>query len=269
VEHIESSASVRATSPGLTSESSFTPTVSTGVACLGPREAHVWHIPLLALADRTGRLGALLSPAECSAALRLRFERDRVRFVCRRGAVRLILSGYLGVAPDRLQFRTNVHGKPELEGLAGQTGIRFNVSHSSDLALCAVTFGRRIGIDVEKVRAVADAEFIARLAFSPSEQDTLSALPVDDRQLSFLRCWTRKEAFVKACGAGLSFPLQCFDVSLRPEEPAALLRIGRDTAAGQYWSMRSFEPPGGYVAAAVIAGSGYQVSSWQCFEGLA
>jgi len=269
VGHIEALASVRATSPDLKSESSLTATVPTRVAQLGPREAHVWHIPLLALSDRAERLRALLSPAECSSALRLRFKRDRERFVCRRGAVRLILSGYVGVAPDRLQFRTNVHGKPELKGLAGRSGIRFNSSHSGDLALCAVTIGRRIGIDVEKVRTVADAEGIARLFFSRSEQDELSALPADDWQLSFLRCWTRKEAFVKARGNGLSYPLKCFDVSLRPEEPAALLRIGRDTAAGRHWSMMSFEPHGDYMAAIVVSGSGYRVSSWRYFEEVA
>jgi 4'-phosphopantetheinyl transferase len=258
-------APVSATPAEQTPASGVAAAVSTGVSRLQPGDVHVWHIPLLPLAHRAERLRALLSPVERDAERRLHFEHDRTRFVCRRGAVRSILSLYAGIPAHRLRFRTGSHGKPELGGAAALSGVRFNVSHSCDLALCAVTAGRRIGVDVEVVKVVTDLERIAALFFSRAEREALSTIPAGERPLAFLRCWTRKEAFLKARGDGLSYPLQGFDVSLRPGEPAALLRLGRDRAARRRWSMTSFDPCDGYVAALAVGGPDCHVCWWARF----
>lgn len=257
------------TRPGQTTAPSTAAGATTGVAPLGRDEVHVWHVDLVALADRSERLRALLSPYELAASDRLRFERDRLRFVARRALLRTILGRYVGIAPGLLRFRANERGKPELDGAAARSGIRFNASHSGDLAVCAISLRERIGVDVEAVRPIDDAQRIARCFFSPLEREALSAIPAESRSLALLHCWTRKEAFVKALGEGLHYPLEHFDVSLAPGEPAALLRVGPDLDAGRRWSMTSLEPRSGHVAALVVAGPACHVSSRPWSEGAA
>ena len=240
-----------------------------GIAPPKPDEVHVWHVDLLPLADSAPQLRALLAPAELAAADRLRFERDRLRFVARRAMLRTILARYLGLAPGLLRFRANERHKPELDGAAARSGIRFNASHSGDLAVYAIAVREHIGVDVEAVRPIFDAQHIAQRFFSPLEREVLSAIPAARRSLAFLHCWTRKEAFVKALGEGLHYPLHNFDVSLAPGEPAALLRVGRDLDAGRRWAMDSFYPCSGHVAALVVAGPACHVISRPWSEGAA
>lgn len=225
---------------------------------------HIWYVPVTDLAAQAAQLRPLLSGDELAAADRLHFASDRLRMVCRRGAVRTILGRHTGLAPQDLVFRANEQGKPELAGPAARSGIRFNVARSDGLVVCAVTAGRRVGVDVEAVRPVDDALRVARAYFSPAEHGALRAIPAADRSLAFLRCWTRKEAFVKALGAGLSYPLHAFDVTLAAEA-AAVLRVGGDPRAARRWSMTSFDPPGGHVAALVVAGPACEVASWRWF----
>lgn len=238
----------------------------TGGAPLPRAAVHVWHIRLRDLAQQAAHLRPLLSDEELVASQRLHFEVDRLRFVCRRGAVRAILGRYVGMAPQELRFAANGRGKPELAGAAARRGIRFNVARSDALAVCAVTAGRRVGVDLEAVRPIDDALRIAGAYFSPAETRALSAVPAADRSLAFLRCWTRKEAFVKALGAGLSYPLDAFDVTLSPGEPPALLRVGSDRHAARRWSLTAFEPPGGHVGALVVAGPSRGAPSWRWYE---
>jgi 4'-phosphopantetheinyl transferase len=143
-------------------------------------------------------------------------------------------------------------GKPALaRGYAG-SDLRFNVSHSDDVAVYAFSSGREIGIDVEAVRVIRDADDIAARFFSRCEYESYLALDARHRPLGFFNCWTRKEAFIKALGDGLYHPLDSFDVSLAPGEPAEILRIGHIPGDHCGWRLRSFSPFPGYVGAVVI-----------------
>jgi 4'-phosphopantetheinyl transferase len=186
---------------------------------------------------------ALLAPDERERAARFVHDVHRRRFIVARAALRRILGAHLGVAPATLRFTEGAHGKPALDG----TGLEFNLSHSHELALVAVTRDAPVGVDVEHLRPVADALGIARSHFAPSERAALAAAPADARDLVFLRGWTRKEAFIKAIGEGLSHPLDQFEVSLTDE--ARFLGIGGDPAAAARWSLFSFEPAPGYLGA--------------------
>ena len=168
-----------------------------------------------------------LAADERTKAERYYFERDRLRFIIAHGVLRAILSLYLNESPKRLSFCEGSHGKPALALDSGGDSIRFNMSHSHRMALYAVTRSREVGIDLEFVRCDLEAEQIAERVFSPREIAELRALPAALRRNAFFLCWTRKEAYIKAKGEGLSLPLDQFDVSLIPGEPAALQHAAR------------------------------------------
>ena len=219
-------------------------------------EIHVWRIELDQLAAQMEPLAQVLGPDERDRAERFHFERDRQRFVIARGALRFILSRYVGLAPARLRFTYGPYGKPSLATPFNRNELEFNVTHSHNLTLCAVKgAGSELGIDVEYVRPVLEAEQIAGRFFSPAEQASLRACPPDQKLAAFFNCWTRKEAYLKALGEGLSRPLADFDVSLDPGEPARLLQVkGQPEEAGR-WFLEAFIPLPGYVAAVAAAGS--------------
>ena len=174
-------------------------------------EVHVWRLTL----DRPPeRFLELLEPDEVERANRFYFERDRKHFVVARGFLRLLLGWYLHAGPKQLQFAYGAWGKPSLANEFCESQLRFNMSHSHGVALYAVTQGREIGVDVEHVRAYFAGDYIARRFFSPHEVGDLRGLPEDDRVSAFFRCWTRKEAYIKATGRGMSQPLDGFDVTL-------------------------------------------------------
>jgi len=200
---------------------------------------------------------------ERARARRFRFPRDRDRFIVARGVLRAILGRYLGVDPGRLRFRYSPYGKPALAGPFEDEGIRFNLAHSQGIALYAVSRGREVGIDVEYVRADLADERIAERFFSPREVATLRAVPAEQRREAFFHCWTRKEAYVKARGEGLSLPLDQFDVSLAPGEPAALLSTPGDPPEVTRWSLQALNPGPGYVAALAVEGNGWRLRCWQ------
>ncbi len=216
---------------------------------LAANDLHVWLIPIDAPPDRLARLGAILSPDEQQRAARFHFERDRIRFTAARAALRRILSRYLRCAPADLAFDYSPHGKP---ALPGDNPLSFNLSHSGDWAVCAVTLSRRVGVDIELIRPDLASETIAERFFSPREAAELRALPRHEQPAAFFRCWTRKEAFVKARGEGLSLPLDRFDVTLRPGEPPALLRTLDDPREAARWSMAALSAPPGYEATVVV-----------------
>jgi 4'-phosphopantetheinyl transferase len=220
---------------------------------LPPDEVHVWRASL----DRPlSGLDALLSADERARADRFRFDRDRSRFVAARGLLRELLARYTGVAPARLTFRYGAFEKPFLDG----PGPWFNVSHSGPLALFAVGARAELGIDVERF----DPEFVAgRIPehfFSAAEVRALRSLPVDEQARAFLTCWTRKEAFIKARGDGLSLALDSFDVTLEPGRPAALLRTAWSASEPAEWSVVDLSDPAGeYAAALASRDRGWQV----------
>ncbi|HEX9921799.1 MAG TPA: 4'-phosphopantetheinyl transferase superfamily protein, partial [Anaerolineae bacterium] len=156
-------------------------------------------------------------------------------------------------------------GKPSLATSSqhDQPDLRFNLSHSHELALYAVTYGRDVGVDLEHVSRKIEAMQIADRFFSPSEVSVLRSLPGHLQRDAFFNCWTRKEAFIKAKGDGLSLPLDQFDVSLRPGEPAVLLSTHFDPQETGQWSLQALSPGPGYVGALALAGHGWQLRCWQ------
>lgn len=189
--------------------------------------------------DRVWELEGFLSMEERARAARFRFSKDRRHFVVCRGTLRELLGRHTGLDPADLNFSYNFFGKPELAG----SDVRFSVSHSHGLAVYAIARGGDVGVDVERIDPKFACEKIPERFFSPHEVATLRALPVSLQTEAFFLCWTRKEAYVKALGLGLSLPLTSFDVTLTPGEPAVLLR-----GAGSC-SMQSWTPEPGYVGA--------------------
>jgi 4'-phosphopantetheinyl transferase len=169
----------------------------------------------------------------------------------------------LDVEPSQLRFRYNRYGKPALAGELAEDWLRFNLSHSHGLALYAFTENREIGVDLEFIRPELAGEEIARRFFSSAEAAELAALPSHLRTEAFFNCWTRKEAYIKARGKGLSLPLDQFDVSLAPGKPAALLRARGEPDESSRWSLTALAPAQGYVAALAVEGHAYQLRCWR------
>jgi 4'-phosphopantetheinyl transferase len=197
-------------------------------------------------------LAVWLSDAERIRASRFAFDRDRRRFVVTRARLRQLLGVRLDVRPDSVDLVYGEHGKPALVRGHVDSDLRFNVSHSDDVAVYAFSPGREIGIDVEAVRVIRDADDIAARFFSRHENEAYLALDRRDRPLGFFNCWTRKEAFIKALGDGLYHPLDRFDVSLAPGEPARILRVENTPGDCCGWHVESFSPTPGFVAAIVV-----------------
>ena len=225
-----------------------------GLLKLDKGAVHVWHARLDQFAGQQSQLLELLSADERSRAERFHFPHDRAHFIAARGLLRRILSRYLDVPPRQLSFSYSPYGKPALACENDCHAVRFNVSHSHGIALYAVAREREVGVDVEYVRHDIVGEQIAERFFSAPEVAKLRALPAEAQPLAFFNCWTRKEAFIKARGEGLSFPLDQFEVSLDEQEPAALISIRDDPRETSRWSLQSVPVAEGYVAALVAEG---------------
>jgi 4'-phosphopantetheinyl transferase len=208
-----------------------------------------------------GLLEAGLSVEERARASRFRHSVDRARFAAARGALRAILGRCLGVEPGCLRFSYGRFGKPVLGGPLGANSVEFNLSHSDDLALVAASVGRRLGIDLERIDASRSGQVIAERFFSPREIAALRALPRERQTDAFFACWTRKEAYLKARGDGLSYPLDRFSVSVSPEEPASLLDCGDDET--QRWVLQDIRPGASWAAALAVEGKGWRLRPWR------
>lgn len=228
---------------------------------LSGAEIHVWQIPLDRAPEEVRSLARMLSPPERLRARRFHFPRHGERFVVARGALRQILGDYAMVAPQRLVFAYGPRGKPALA--RGGEKLRFNLSHSHELALLAVARGRELGIDLEKVRNLRTAERLAERFFAPSEAAALRALPAGARERAFFRCWTRKEAYVKALGEGLACHLDRFEVSLDPEASAELVRVAGDLDRASSWFLRDLRPAPGFVGALAVEGACTNLAYWR------
>ena len=193
----------------------------------------------------------LLSSEELRRASRFVRVRDRRRFVACRSTLRRLLAARLKLPPKAVALTSGTFGKPDLAPHQRRSGLRFNVSHCADTAVFGFSWGREIGIDVEAVRVLPDADSIARRFFSEKESNTYFGLDPGDRPLGFFNCWTRKEAFVKALGEGLGFRLDRFDVSLAPGAPARLLRVDEDPGERCGWALSGFALQSGFVGAVV------------------
>lgn len=226
---------------------------------LAEHEVHVWRAALDQPAATVQALLQTLTPDERGRAERFHFQPHRDNFVVARGVLRAILSRYLRVEPGALRFRYGQYGKPALVG--GE--LRFNVAHSHNLALYAITQRREVGLDLEYATEHCASAQLAERFFSRREVEMLSTLPPDNYRAGFFNCWTRKEAYLKARGTGLSLELNQFDVSLAPGEPAALLSSRENAQEVSRWSMRELAPDPSYAAALVVEGHGWQLNCWQ------
>ena len=226
-------------------------------------EVHVWRASLRRDPSEVAALRTLLSADELGRADRFHFPRDRDAFTVARGGLRTLLGRYLGLPPASLRFKYNDFGKPSLETDTGGARPRFNLSHAGDVALYAVTDGREVGIDVERVREDFATHEVAERFFSRREFASLRALPDGEQTRAFFDCWTRKEAYIKARGAGLSLPLDSFDVTVSPREPAALLETRDDPLEASRWLICELSPGTGYVAAVAVEGDGWSLRCWE------
>jgi 4'-phosphopantetheinyl transferase len=217
-------------------------------------EVHLWWDSLDASHDDVQRLFDFLSREEQERAARFHFELHRRRFAIGRALLRQILAAYLCTHPRSVSFSYGTHGKPELKTDFGEEKLTFNLSHSEGFIVYAVGRARRIGVDVEVIRPVAEVEQIADRYFSARERKSLRALPETQKRRAFFNCWTRKEAYLKALGDGLARPLDSFDVTLAPGEPARLTYVQGYPHEIDHWSLWSFAPARGTVAALVVEG---------------
>ena len=236
---------------------------SPSVLKLGPDEVHVWRADLNVPAERLEPLHALLSSEERERAARFHFEKDRRHYTAARGILRSLLSDYLSVQAGQIVFTYNKYGKPELDLGATGGSLRFNLSHSHGLALFGFTRDRDLGIDLELIRPERATDEIAERFFAAAETAVLRSLPKEIRSRAFFDCWTRKEAFIKARGLGLSLPLHSFVVSLAPGERPALLSLQSDPQAPARWSLRDLDVAENYAAALAVEGAAWRLRCWE------
>ncbi len=215
-------------------------------------EVHVW-LANLDLNDHVfDDLIRSLSPDEGRRADRYVYQKDRRDYISSRGILRNILGRYMHCEAADVTIDYSFDGKPTL-GLSMQSaGLEFNLSHSSGYLAVAVTQGVKVGVDIERMRTIPDMDLIATHSFSQYEQNELSLLPSEEKSSGFFRCWTRKEAYLKATGNGLSIPLDSFDVSLEPDNPIRMRSNRFDPNEVSRWSFFTFIPNQGFIGALVI-----------------
>jgi 4'-phosphopantetheinyl transferase len=223
---------------------------------------HVWRASLDQPPALVASLRQLLSTDEQSRVDRFHFEKDRRHFTVARACLRTLLGRYLEWPPAEIRFSYSDHGKPALDERLGRQ-LKFNLAHSGGLALYAFTPAADIGVDLEFIRPDFTGDDVARRFFSATEVAALDRLPAPARHQAFFNCWTRKESFIKAKGLGLSLGLDQFDVSLGPDEPAALLSTRWDRSEARRWSIKTIEVGPGYAGAVAVAAHDWKLSCWE------
>lgn len=218
----------------------------------------VWRIALDLSSDSIKLIESTLSADETQKAARFHFPADRDRFIAAHGSLRAILGRYLRCKPVELTFSVNSYGKPALLN----SNLEFNLSHSGDFAMVAVTSDRKIGVDLERIRPDMELENIASRNFSEIEVSELMGLPPEQRGIGFFNCWTRKEAYIKAQGVGLSLPLDSFDVSLTPDQPAVLRATRPNLQEAARWTLRPLDVAPNYAGALAVEGIDLDLRFW-------
>ncbi|WP_245876318.1 4'-phosphopantetheinyl transferase family protein [Tychonema bourrellyi] len=230
---------------------------------LNSDEVHVWRVDLEMRASCLQSLQESLSTDELKRAERFYFQKDRAHFIAARGILRKILGCYLNKNPNELRFSYNPYGKPSLVTAVSEYKLCFNLSHSHGIALIAVEQNREVGIDIERIRKDFPYQQIAESFFSPFENAVLRSLPEHQQLRAFFTCWTRKEAYIKAVGKGLSIPLNGFDVAIAPGEPAALLNFLENPKEVSRWSLIELIPGLDMVATLAVEGDRFKILCWQ------
>ena len=229
---------------------------------LDSTDVHVWRADLNLEENLVSYVKQHLSEEERQRASRFHFKRHRRRYIIARGILRDLLGRYLDKAPERIQLDLTRFGKPYIDG----DSLQFNVAHSGELAILAFTRDRFVGVDIERIRPFTDAGKFVDRYFSAGEQDEYRRLPEDQKPEAFFNCWTRKEAYIKAVGEGLSHPLNTFDVSMEPGQPARLLHVGGDEKEAAKWTLVAFSPGTGYAAALAVQGTALNIDFWSLID---
>lgn len=214
-----------------------------------------WRVDLEQPEASVATLETVLSDDERARAARFVFSRDRRRFIVTRACLRALLARACDEPAKAIRFAYAQHGKPSLAARTGAPAVHFSVSHSADVALIALTRGTALGVDLEAVRPLPDLLDIASRFFTPTETETIMTVPPEERELAFFLCWTRKEAFSKALGDGLTLALDRYRVACRPGEPARILDIDGSAAAAAEWAVSDLRPAPRFVGAAVMRGA--------------
>jgi 4'-phosphopantetheinyl transferase len=220
-------------------------------------EIHLWEFPLAISGSAIAGCRDLLSDDELTRAARFRFEKDSSKFIAARSSLRAILSGYTNLPAKDLRFAYTKYGKPSLAPNPSDlhpSDLRFNLSHAGERGILGVVRGREIGVDIEAMRENVECEQLAERFFSEHERQTLRSLPSDQKIRAFFRCWTCKEALLKAEGVGLSRSLDSFDIDMS-SSPAQILATRPDPAEAGRWRLFELEAPSGYAAAVVVEGT--------------
>lgn len=229
----------------------------------GAADVHLWLADLSAAKRWCGEFERVLSPDEHRRAARFHFAADRDRWVLARGILRNLIAGYLDLEPARVAFAVAPSGKPEVESLPAHRPLRFNLAHGQDRALYGFACGRELGVDLERVRPERVSPELLRNCCSPAERRRCDALPEERRREWFYALWTRKEAVLKACGAGLSAPLDRCDVLGTAGRPDAEGRIAAALGAGADWVTMPLRVGAGYAGALALTSEAAAVHCWR------
>jgi 4'-phosphopantetheinyl transferase len=221
---------------------------------------HIWTLPTQAADAVVAKFEQVLASNEIERASRFRFPHLRDSFVIRHGVLRHLLGRYLQLNPAKVLFDYGPNGKP---GLNPATGPQFNMTHSAGMAAIALGTDCQIGIDLERIRPLPEMQHIASSYFCPEEVAEIAFLPQHEREPAFFRCWTRKEAYVKAIGEGLSAPLNSFRVTLQADAPARLVHLGGDATAASGWTLHDLNLAPDCTAALAYSGRPRSLSIFQ------
>jgi 4'-phosphopantetheinyl transferase len=226
-------------------------------------ELHVWRAWLdQQTAVYLRQLRELLSEDERERAARFHFPIHRERYIVARGTLRVLLGRYLNCTPETISFTYGPQGKPALADVTTPERLEFNVAHSEQVALFGFVWGRPVGVDVEHVRSLKDMDQIASRFFSAEEYRIWQAVSAEQQDQAFFNCWTRKEAYIKVIGEGLTHPLDRFVVTLKPGEVGRLITVDGSAALANKWQMEALYPAAGYVAAVAVEGGWERLRCW-------
>jgi 4'-phosphopantetheinyl transferase len=221
----------------------------------GGDEVHLYRIVLSQQLPELSRLRQLLSKSETDRSALLKDDLAKKNYIAGRGVLREILGSYVGVAPEKVRIVTGEHGKPCLTKCT--ENIRFNLSHSEDILIIAISTGRDVGVDIEAIKTDKPLNGMASLAFSRREQEELFTLPSSRLATAFYHCWVRKEACLNACGRGFSLPGSSFDVPVCFEEPPLQTLINCNQL---FWHVQDIDVPENYCAAVAVEAGGVSPS---------
>lgn len=213
---------------------------------------HAWFVQASSDPALLARLQSLLGAEEAAKATTFRFEHLRRNYTFTHGVLRILIGRYIGEDPAQVKFCSGPNGKPYIDH---SRSVQFNLSHSNDVALMAFAADCEIGVDIEKIRPMNDVLAIASRFFCPEETAELMSMPAGEQQAAFFRCWTRKEAYLKAAGDGMRTDLDSFRVSIRHREPVRFLHINGNSDAAAQWSLHNLDIYPDCAAALAYAGS--------------